>query len=132
MTIISNPFQSPQYQQLATEQDDESRRISRFAHLGQVVVRWEKMRVFYNAILTLWVLLLMALRAEISNPPQLFMLAFCCVAANGCFLAGPLVEGYLCWFGIRNPAITWLLFVPGTLFSCGLALLAFTLIHSLP
>ena len=37
--------------------------------------------------------------------------------ANLCFCAGPVVDGYLSWLGLRHRAITWLLFLLGTALS---------------
>jgi len=47
---------------------------------------------------------------------------FGCFAANGLYLAGPAVDGYLTWFGLRHRAVTVLLFLAGTVLASLLAI----------
>lgn len=96
---------------------------SRYEQLGRMFVRWEKLRMLYNAALVLWTLLW----AVVFGPRLLLDVSFwdACVfgalGANACFCCGPLLEGYLTWFFRSHIAVTGVLFTSGTLLSLLLA-----------
>lgn len=85
-------------------------------------LRWEKLRVFYNLILTAVVLLVWAawFRAMIPIEELLFASVLGALGANVCYCAGPVANAYAYWLGWRHPAVTVVLFVAGT----GLSVLA--------
>ncbi len=97
-----------------------------YAELGRLVVRWEKLRIVYNIVLTLVVLLtsLPFFRECWTDPEFVLYVLSGCLGANACFLAGPMVDGYLSWFGLRHPAITTALFIVGTAFAALLTTVA--------
>ena len=111
-----NPYRSPDVGQGDSEVTESSRR-SKLEELGSVIVTWEKLRLLYNAIGFIPTLLIaLVVRA---HP---FELVVCVFVANLCFCLGPLVDGYLTWFGFRQRAVTVILFVLGTLLMLLLAI----------
>lgn len=118
-TTSPNPYQTPaDTEPLETSPDDP-----RLAELGRLFVRWEKLRLIYNGILAAVVLLCLPVVYLEGAMNVLFLgeLAVACLGANVCYLAGPAVDGYLTWFGLRHHGITLILFVSGTLLSMALA-----------
>ena len=78
---------------------------------------WEKLRVLYNGIL-LGITVIWKSRGDwISWPTLLFSI----VVANGLFCAGPVLENYLCWFGLPRSLVHGIIFCLLALF--GLVLL---------
>ncbi len=129
----TNPFQSPAVTgsaaAIATTDSETTPTQSRFETIGRVAVQWEKLRLAYNAVLLIEVMILTTGFRQLFHAPDLVVqYAGACLAANLCFCAGPLVDGYLSWFRIRSPVITGFLFAAGTLISIWLALaLTFTI-----
>lgn len=131
---IVNPFESFQSPQAsaASGADGASAvapNVDRFVMIGELVVRWEKLRWVYNAILAGVTLLtgLLVLGASANRADSKLWtvdgveaLIFAFLGANACFTIGPLIDGYLSWFGFRKRATTWVLFLGGTLISIGL------------
>lgn len=84
---------------------------------------WEKLRIWYNLILSAVVVL----EVIVSPPPRIDEVAFwwflleCAFWANVCFCAGPCVEFILSWFWADHDIIREALFFTGTLWSCLLA-----------
>ncbi|MGD9644414.1 MAG: hypothetical protein AB7U73_01805 [Pirellulales bacterium] len=103
----------------------------------EIAARWERLRIWYNAIL-----LLCGLSGFVFDPFGFIQGAelalVYAVMANLCYFAGPLCEMYLNWIVdifstllptgivsiVRAPVITWILFTLGT---SGAALLTFAL-----
>lgn len=108
MSVDSNPYRSPNTFPVAPG-TIESARTSRLEELGRVIVTWEKLRLLYNGIGLLPTVLIVIVAG--SHP---FEIAGCAFLANLCFCLGPLVDGYLTWFGFRHRAVTVVLFVLGT------------------
>jgi hypothetical protein len=81
---------------------------------------WERLRLVYNAVLALVVVLFLSPRQAVEPTFWLF-LACQAVAANLCFFAGPLGEWYVGWLGYRSRATRWVLFGSGLLFAVVLA-----------
>ena len=76
---------------------------------------WEKMRVAYNAILIVEVLILAGMGMSASLwKPEVVVLSF---AANVCFCTAPVVHAYAILIGLPSRAVGWLLFVTGTTLS---------------
>ena len=115
-----NPYQTP----VADLSPDVSG-SERFADVGRVVVSWEKLRFIYNGVLVLFTLLVVAFtwQIQMSRPLQVGARILAgAVIANVCFCAGPIVNGYLAWFGFYRRELTLVSFVCGTLFSMGLVI----------
>ncbi len=95
---------------------------------------WERRRWAYNAILVVWVgLLVLLMRRDL-----VFDAGFCAfliaeaVLANVCFCAGPVADGYLHRMGLVAPGSSRLLFAGGLLISLpvsGLMVLLFRSAH---
>ena len=86
-----------------------------------LLLRWERLRALYNVILAAVVLAMWAggQGSGLADPAFLRHLARGCLGANLCFCAGPVVNAYAHWIGLRHGAVTIALFVAGT----GLAVL---------
>ncbi len=117
MATDDNPYRSPRVTQVESGAAAGDTAAGRFAELGRVMVTWEKLRVLYNLMGAVPTLLI-----AFWLPVSLKRLLLVALFANMCFCLGPLVDGYLTWFGIRHPAVTWILFVLGTLTMLLLAL----------
>ena len=97
-----------------------------WSDVRRIFLRWERLRIAYNAALMALVILLVALLYE----PEIewALLGWRCVVgaviANVCFFAGPVAETYLYWLGMRNRGVTAVLFLMGLVFSLGLAAIA--------
>jgi len=87
------------------------------ASARQVFLRWERLRVPYNALLVAVVLLPTGGEFRWPDPGDLLILLMGAVLANLCFLAGPVAETYLAWLGLRSKWVTAALFVGGVLVS---------------
>jgi hypothetical protein len=117
-----NPYRSPEAVSVESP-GPGGMEATKFAQVGRVVVTWEKLRVVYNAIGIIPTVLI-----AIFVRHFLVGLVECVVLANLCFCFGPLIDGYLTWFGFRHKAVTIVLFVLGTcimlLLSLGAALVS--------
>lgn len=114
MDIDSNPYAAP---------------ISATSNIASVdfapiIRRWERLRLYYNAILVSFVLLVTFVRfpGHISDPAYWAKLAFGGLIANLCFLTGPAIEGYGTRFRFWNGVMTIVLFLAGLGFSTFLAI----------
>lgn len=82
----------------------------------RICIEWEKLRILYNGALVSWVVYVI----EKSNPAlfQTFEFWAVCltgaIMANICFLAGPVVEAYFHWIGLRHWTLRWTLMIVGT------------------
>ena len=88
-----------------------------------IMRHWEKLRLFYNAALVAYVLLVsfIGLPGHSLQIDYWFMICICGVAANLCFFAAPALEAYATCFGLWNQAMTMLLFLAGLGFTALLA-----------
>jgi hypothetical protein len=107
--VDSNPYRSPSIPMHEMGPDDPGR-SSKLEEIGGVALTWEKLRLVYNVI----GFFPTALIVVVIRPPFIEV-AFCVFLANLCFCLGPLIDGYLTWFGIRHRAVTVILFALGTL-----------------
>jgi hypothetical protein len=107
--MSSNPYQSPsEGGSIPPDPNPESAR--------SVFLAWERLRCGYNVVLVFAVLASAGSSLTVFEFwEQVFLGAF---AANICFCLGPVVEGYLSLIGAPRRIARWLIFVPGTLFSC--------------
>ncbi|MCA9070232.1 MAG: hypothetical protein KDA84_14965 [Planctomycetaceae bacterium] len=87
---------------IATEKNRE-----KYIMLGQVVVSWEALRIPYNCL----ILILFTFFQQFG----VFLDVTTFFLLNACFLFGPLVDGYLSWFGLRHNALTAFLFSGGSI-----------------
>ena len=86
---------------------------------------WERLRLWYNAILAGEVLLCMGPFAlSLVGKGLLAFMLECVLAANVCFCAGHVAEYYLGWIGFRGTAVRWGIFTVGTALSMLLTLAA--------
>jgi hypothetical protein len=75
----------------------------------EVFFAWEKLRLAYNAILTIVVLGRIG-SVALDFVPHLLEAA---IMANICFCVGPVAEGYLCWLTLHRRAARYILFLFG-------------------
>lgn len=111
-----NPYRSPGGS-LASEEAADSGRPSKFEQLGRLMVTWEMLRMVYNLVGLVPTVLVVL----VTQPP-IIEVAFCAFLANLCYCLGPLIDGYVTWFGFRHRAVTVILFVLGTMSMLVLAL----------
>jgi hypothetical protein len=86
----------------------------------EVFFAWEKLRLLYNGLLILAVLIRFQFILEVIPffvEPAIY--------ANLCFCAGPVAEGYLCWLGLAHQPCRWVVFWIGFFFT-----LAFAIVYS--
>ena len=87
----------------------------------QVLKRWEKLRLRYNAILIPWTVLMVVMFGRmVADSEILFDVVVGGVIANVFFCLGPVLETYLVWFGASPQGARHWLFGLGTAFT-GLA-----------
>lgn len=97
---------------------------------GEILFRWERMRIVYNLILGAVYLTVLAI-APLTSGLSLRQLEeavggglVCCFLANVCYSVGPIAEFYLWRLGFSHRFYGRGLFVVGTMFSMFLALIA--------
>ena len=97
--------------------EDRLNAVSEF--VKPIFVKWEKLRIPYNAVLAVVLVLSHAPRMGMRfiYPLPLLVWLIGAVLANMCFLAGPTAEAYLAWLGLKSGIITAALFVVGILIS---------------
>ncbi|WP_182865674.1 hypothetical protein [Stieleria mannarensis] len=112
----SNPYTAPTASPSSTTTDS--------VDFAPIIRRWERLRLYYNAILVPAVLLLtlVGFPHHASARGYWEMLVVGGVFANLCFLAGPTIEGYGTYFRLWNSAMTMLLFLAGLGFTALLAI----------
>ncbi|TWT36382.1 hypothetical protein KOR34_12870 [Posidoniimonas corsicana] len=129
MSDATNPFASP-----ATEADYRPDGLPdsaltpdqrRLLQVGELVVAWERRRLWYNAALVAvsLPLILAGLIAGAVDQDEAFALIPAAIFANACFLAGPLVDGYWTWLLGPTTRLSTVLFWLGTAAACGLAIM---------
>ncbi len=97
---------------------DLSSTVSRVSgRIRPVFLRWERLRVVYNALLLAVVLLPTGQPFRWPQPTEIPILLLGAVLANLCFLAGPVAESYLTWLGARSWLVSGFLFIGGVLIS---------------
>ena len=78
-----------------------------------VFLQWEKLRLLYLGILIPFTLLVFG-ASGLLTPAGLVLAVFAGLFANVCYFAGPALETYLRWLGVRGAWPRWLLFAAGT------------------
>ena len=93
----------------------------------QTFLAWEKLRLLYLAVLVPFTLLLAG--TAITQAEVLWLVISGGLFANLCYFAGPLVETYVRWLGYEGRWPRWFLFITGTVFTMGLAVVALALLQ---
>ena len=110
-----NPYQSPTVESSFSTGID-SRDVYR--RIGHCVVLWEKLRFVYTLVLLIAIVLAVVSRPVGGGVDFWSEVILGILVANIAYCLGPLVDGYLNWFGLR---LKWMTIV---LFGCGTALSA--------
>ena len=116
-----NPFSTP-----ATE--SEAGTVETRNSLGSIArstfLAWEKLRVIYLAILGIATLLMALLDGwkMVSEFEFWLILIQGAVVTNLGYFAGPVVDTYVSWLGLRSNWLRPTLFILGTVFSVGMAI----------
>ena len=90
-----------------------------------VFLAWERLRLIFNAVLTITVLALGS--SFLADRACWRPLVYGAILVNICFCMGPVGEGYLSLIGIERRIGRWAVFVIGTLFGC---FVVFTALYS--
>ena len=80
---------------------------------------WEKLRVFYIAILTIVSIVALLCGKSLSQHRMEYWveLVFGVVVANLCYFLAPILETYVSWLGLPTRGLRIALFIAGTLFA---------------
>ena len=119
--MANNPYDPP----TATLAVADSPIEDRFHIVGKTVVAWERLRLIYNTVMGPFVLAVVAFSHTIAARDYIELFAEIVaggVLANLCYCAGPIIDGYLTWFGFRHRWVTIILFLCGTMLTMLLAL----------
>ena len=123
---MENPYTSPQSGPRTTPLDDASAdpAVLRLARIGEVALAWEKLRLPYNLMLAVAALVavLNFNAGLLADPRALADMLLAALAANACYCAGPLVEGYVTWFFGPVPWLRGVVFVVGSMGAMGLTM----------
>ncbi len=107
--------------------DNDNNKIKAISDfIKPIFLKWEKLRILYNLILILIVILPQGkdIGSKCTAPNILPCLIFGAIAANLFFFAAPIAESYFAWLGIKSKYITLMLFLGGVLLSIPLVVLA--------
>ena len=119
-TSDSNPYAAPLPEDHSLEAAKQRAQVVDFV---PIMVRWERLRWFYNGSLVFFVLFISFVLFP-GNTTELDFWAVVCLGgfvANLCFMTGPAIEAYGTRFGIWHPLLTWMLFLAGLAFTALLA-----------
>lgn len=123
---MENPYTSPQSgpgpTQLEVGSTDPT--VVRLARIGEVAVAWEKLRLWYNIVLAAVALIaILNINASLLvDPRAMEAMLLAALAANACYCAGPLGEGYVTWFFGPVPWLRGVVFVMGSMGAIGLTM----------
>jgi hypothetical protein len=127
--MSNNPYSTP----VAFESSPEPKIAATNSGLLEIArstfLAWEKLRFLYIGLLGTLTLLLCG--REIVNLEILLMVIAGAFVSNVCYFAGPILETYVTWLGLKGKWFRWLLFTVGTLFTMVLAI-AFLSANLLP
>lgn len=119
--MANNPYDPP----TATLAVSEPIVDDRFHAVGKTMVAWEKLRLIYNIVMGLFVLAVVAISQAMVARNYFEVCAEIAAGglfANLCYCVGPMIDGYLTWFGVRHRIITIILFICGTILTMFMAL----------
>ena len=130
-----NPYTAPTDAPLPVETSNE-RSLMEIAK--STFLAWEKLRIFYIAILAIFCIVCILVVSSVQANTMaglscdwvelLFMLIGGAVFANVCFFAGPIVETYAYWLGASAGWLRISLFAIGTIFTSVLAYLSIVMV----
>lgn len=110
--MSDNPYASVPVVETSTHSALASDSVMKIARA--VFLDWEKLRPAFIGILAVPTLAMIGLSSE--RPVELFLLVgFGAVVANVCYMAGPIVETYIRWLGLRSMWPRFAMFASGTL-----------------
>lgn len=113
----SNPYAAP-----PTEADGPKPNVQEDFDFGDILRRWERLRIVYNAVLIVWTLFLLVLLMGRTPVALMVAVPFGGLLANLLYLLGPAIEAYVTWFGFWHRSMTYILFLAGLGFTALLAL----------
>ena len=119
MSDAANPYAPPAagVEEFANETYESTLLV-----LGGLMVRWEALRIAYNAALVATTLATAVLvQKNLLTWPMIEVLVTGVFSANLLYSAGHLADGYLHWLGLRTPWTTFTFFSTGTALACCLA-----------
>jgi len=99
---------------------DSSPRFGLLAVARPIFLRWELLRIAFNAILVVATIWLAGLE-NVLEPRLLLMIVEGAVVANVLFFAGPIAETYFHWLGVRQVWVRLGLFAMGTTLTIAVA-----------
>ena len=130
-----NPYTAPTDAPLPVETSNE-RSLMEIAK--STFLAWEKLRIFYIAILAIFCIVCILVVSSVQANTMaglsrswvelLFALIGGAVFANVCFFAGPIVETYAYWLGASAGWLRISLFAIGTIFTSVLAYLSIVMV----
>lgn len=93
----------------------------------RIFVAWERLRIVYNSILAVTVICVVGVYFFQYKPKSIPLFGFLgiivpVVGANLCFFAGPIVETYVAWLGLRTETLRMVLMFFGTALSMLIAI----------
>ena len=91
---------------------------------AEIIRYWEKGRIVYNGVLTLFTLLFTFAGSHFFDLRYWLSIMVGAVVANTCYFFGPVIEGYGRYFGVWKPYFSRLLFAAGLIFASLLAFLS--------
>ena len=115
--ISGNPYQSPQFDSGDASQANPA---TQQESARAVFLAWEKLRLVYNGLLGIISLLFGV--TKLGDLTFWEFLVGGALAVNVGFCLGPVAEGYLALMGAPRHIARWVIFVPGTLLSCFVAI----------
>lgn len=120
----NNPYSSPTAEpspDVSSEPSPPSNTLGAIAK--RTFLAWEKLRLVYNFVLAALTGLMVALDYEtvVHSDSFVMLLVEGAIGANLCFFAGPILDTYFTWLGLKGKWFRVTVFVVGTLFSCLLA-----------
>jgi hypothetical protein len=118
---------------MTEQKESRLKEISAFAK--PIFLKWEKLRILYNAILlaTLLASHLPQMSVDVFFQPLMLVIWLIgAVLANLCFFLGPAMETYIAWLGVRSIWVTAILFLVGVVISIPLVLFFFPVPFTVP
>lgn len=86
-----------------------------------IFLAWEKLRVVYIVLLAGVCWLIGKITTTITSPEFWIEVFLGGGVANVCYFAGPILESYVTWLGVRPRWLRSVTFIAGTLFTAALA-----------
>ena len=127
---MENPYSPPQAVVRSDHMSLPADR-ERLAEIGEVFVAWERLRIWYNVVLACVALVAVMLIEPrlLTQVRSLENLIGGAVGANACYLAGPLLEGYVTWWWRPAKWLRMPVFVVGTLGACLLTCIVIAMVY---